>query len=178
MPSKSALVHAVDAHLVHAVDAHEARATIGCRRFTHADARRLVAARLGQHHALLAVAGAVAKVVQVPHRDRAQGSEARVAKDVALAARARAVAGPDSVPMARSTSASSATTAAVSAVQRHARALGSSSPAVCLHPTRHQPRHLCAAVAAQALQVGQHRPSVRMPQLAVAQPPQHRLDPP
>jgi ABC-type ATPase involved in cell division len=45
------------------------------------------------------------------------------------------------------------------------------------HPARHQPRQLGAAVAAQTLQVGQYRAFVGPPQLAVAQAPQHRLDP-
>ncbi len=164
---------------MHAVDADEPRATIGRRRLAHADARRrLAAARLGQHHALLAVAGTIAQVVQVPHRDRAQASEARVGEDIALApqhahrGRPRQRShGPVHLGQQRDVSA------------RVAPREGMLGGAVVLrqrlasHPARHQPRHLCAAVAAQALHVGQHRPSIRAPQHAVVQPPQHRLDP-
>jgi hypothetical protein len=77
---------AVEVALVHAIDADEARAALGRRRTAHANRRRLGPSRLAQHDALGAVAGAVAQVVQVPHRDRAEPPEARIAEDIALAA--------------------------------------------------------------------------------------------
>lgn len=45
------------------------------------------------------------------------------------------------------------------------------------HPTRDQPADLRAAVAAQALKVGQHHPTIAPLELAVSQAAQHRLDP-
>ncbi len=76
---------AVQIALVDAVDADEARTAIRGRRLAYADGHGLGGSGLGQHHALVPVARAVAQVVQVGYRDRAQALEARLAEDIALA---------------------------------------------------------------------------------------------
>jgi hypothetical protein len=77
---------AVQVALVDAVDADEAGAALGRRRLAHADLGVLGGLGLGLHHTLVAVARAVAQVVQMTHRDRAQPSESIITEDVALAA--------------------------------------------------------------------------------------------
>ncbi len=119
------------------------------------------------------------RVVQVPHRQRAQALEARVIEDVALAPQ-RARRGRHrqrthrTVPLGQ---------------QRHVGRRGTPlermrGGAVPLgqrllpgHPARHQACHLRAAVAAQALQVDQHHASVATPQRSVVQTLQHGADP-
>uniref|UniRef100_E6PKS1 Uncharacterized protein n=1 Tax=mine drainage metagenome TaxID=410659 RepID=E6PKS1_9ZZZZ len=78
---------AVEVALMHTVDANEPWAPIGCRCPAYSDGGGTIAAGLGHHHTLLAVAVAVAQVVQVRHRDRAQALEPGIAKDIPLAAR-------------------------------------------------------------------------------------------
>src|SRR6202051_5337491 len=71
---------------MHAGDANEAVATLRGWRPARADRHRLGRSGLGLYDAPVAVGGAVAQVVQVPNRERAQPFEARIAEDVALAA--------------------------------------------------------------------------------------------
>ncbi len=71
---------AIPITLVHAVDADEPRATLGCRRFAHADAV-VGGPRALAHDALFGVGGAGAQVVQVRDRDASQALEARIGID-------------------------------------------------------------------------------------------------
>ena len=169
---------AVPVALMDAVDANETRAALRRRGLAHADRSGLVAACLGHEHTLLAIAAAGAQVVQVRHRDRAQASKARIAKDIALAAQHARRGGPGQ----------RAHGAIDFGQQRHVGARvapgkGVFGGAVVLHqglarhPAGNQPCELGAAIAAQALQVGQYRAFVGSPQLAVAQAPQHGFDP-
>ena len=168
----------VQVALVDAVDADEARTAVGGWRLAHADRGGLGGAGLGQHHALRAVGRAVAQVVQVAHRDRAQAFEARVAEDIALASqdagRGRArhrVHGPIDIGQQRHVG---GRVAPRKGVLRRAVAL---DQGLTRQPTRHQPLDLRAAVAAQALQVRQHHPSVGALEATVLKPPQHQGDP-
>src|SRR5271170_4979958 len=77
---------AVEIALMNAVDTHETRTPFGSRSLACADCPRLRRSGLCLHDAPVAVSSAVAQVVEVPHRERAQPLEARIAEDVALAA--------------------------------------------------------------------------------------------
>jgi len=169
---------AVQVPLVHAVDADEAGPALGCRRLAHADLGVLAGLGLGQQDALVAVARAVAQVVQVAHRDRAQPSESLIAEDIALAAqhagrgRARQRAhGAVHIDQQRHVR---------GRVQAGKRATGR---AVVLDqrlagiPARDQPRDLGSAVAAQALQVRQHGAAVGARQPGVVKALENGLDP-
>lgn len=169
---------AVQIALVDAVDTHEARAALRGWRLAHADGRGLGGPGLGQHHALSPIGRAVAQVVQVPNRDRAQALESRVAEDIALAAqhagrgRARHRAhGTIDLGQQRHIS---TRVAPRKGVRRRAVILDQALAGV---PARDQPRDLGAAVATQPLQIAQHRPAMRARQLAVIEAPQHGFDP-
>ena len=169
---------AVVVALVHAVNADEARASIGRRCLAHTDVHAPGGPGLGEHHALRPVRRAVAQVVQVCHRDVAQPLEAGHLEHGALAAQCagcgrRRQRAHDSDYLGQ---------------QRHVR--GRVAPcegvlwaAVVLHqrqglrPAPNQPGQLRSAVAAQALQVRQHHPSVGSTELGIAEAAQHLLDP-
>jgi hypothetical protein len=152
-------------------------AALGCRCLRTPMSRRRVGLVLVST-TRWAVARAVAQVVQVPDRDVAQSLEAWGLEHVALAAQhagrggsGQRSHGPVHLGQQRHVSG------------RVVPRKGVLGPAVVLHqrlgrhPAGHQPRHLRAAVAAEVLQVGQHRALVRTGELAVAKPAQHLLDP-
>ena len=169
---------AVQIALVDAVDTDEARTPIWGWRLAHADGRGPGGPGLGQHHALGPVGRAVAQVVQVRNGDRTQTLEARVAEHITLATqhagRGRArhrVHGPIDIDQQRHVGAG---VAPCEGVLGCAVLLDEPLAAV---PARDQSRDLGAAVAAQPLQIGQHRPAMRARQPAVIEAPQHRFDP-
>ncbi len=150
----------------------------GSRGLAHADVHAPGRPGLGQQYALRPVWWAVAQVVQVPDGDVAQTLEAGDLEHVALAAQHAGRGGPGQrahgpVHLGQ---------------QRHVGGRitprkGVLGAAVVLHqrlairPARNQPRHLRAAVAAQVLQVAQHRPLVGATQSPVLEAAQHLLDP-
>ncbi len=169
---------AVQVTLVDAVDADEAWAALGGGRLAHTDLGVLRGLRFALHHTLVAVARAVAQVVHVPHRELGQPHEARVAEDIALAAQ----------HAGRGRTRQRAHGAVHIGQQRHVRRRVQAGKrptrrAVVLHqrlaggPARNQSRDLGAAVAAQALHVGQHHTTLAALEPAVIEAPQHGLDP-
>jgi hypothetical protein len=145
----------------------------------HADGRRLVRAGLGEHHALGAIAGCLAQVVQVRHRDRAQARKARVTEQIALALQHARCCRPrqraqGAVHLGQQCDVS-VRVAPREGMRRRTAALHQRLPR---HPARHQPHHLRAAVAAEPSQVRQHHPAVGATQRPVVQPSQHRRNPP
>jgi hypothetical protein len=164
--------------LVDAVDADEAGASFGRRSLAHADVHTPRRPRLGQHHALRPVRCAVAQVVQMPHGDVAQALESSVLEHVALAAQHAGRGGPRQcahgpVYLGQQRHVSSR----IAPRKRVLRAAVVLHQRLAIHPPRHQPRHLRSAVAAQVLQVRQHRAFVGSAQLPVAEAAQHLLDP-